>query len=120
MPRFTFAAAALLAAGLCAQPAAAQRSGTYAVMGVSVDGNSYEGSATLAATGPQTWRINWRIGNDVSAGVALTVGNMLVVGYTSGRETGTAYYEVQANGTLVGRWTTGRNGGVGSETLLPR
>lgn len=120
MHRITFVAACLLAAGLCAQPAAAQRSGTYAVMGVGVDGTSYEGTATLAATGPQTWRINWRVGNDTSSGVAMTVGNMLVVGYIAGRETGVAYYDVQANGNLVGRWTQGRNGGVGSETLLPR
>ncbi|UPY36360.1 hypothetical protein [Sediminicoccus sp. KRV36] len=120
MPRLALAAAGLIAASLAAQPAVAQRSGTYAVMGVAVDGTAYEGSATLAATGPQTWRINWRVGSDTSAGVAITVGNMLVVGYVAGRETGAAYYEVQANGNLVGRWTQGRNGGLGSETLLPR
>ena len=120
MPRLAYVAAALLMAGLVPVPASAQRSGTYAVTGVAVDGAAYEGTATLAATGPQTWRINWRVGNDTSSGVALTVGNMLVVGYIAGREPGAAFYEVQANGTLVGRWTQGRNGGVGSETLLPR
>lgn len=120
MSRLASAAAGLLAAGLCIQPAAAQRSGTYAVEGRGMDGTIYEGSATLTATGPQTWRMSWRVGGATSTGVALTVGKLLVIGYVSGRETGVAAYEVMEDGRLVGRWTQGREGGVGTETLSPR
>lgn len=110
----------VLAAMVLATPAHAQRSGTYAVEGVTPGGQRYEGTAQLQATGPQAWRINWRVGSDTSAGVALTVGNLLVVGYLAGRDTGAAAYEVMADGRLVGRWTQGREGGIGTETLLPR
>lgn len=103
-----------------AAPAMAQRSGTYAVQGTGADGSRYEGSAQLQATGPQSWRITWRIGGDTTNGTALTVGTMLVVGYISGREPGVAWYQVMPDGSLSGRWTSGREGGVGTETLLPR
>jgi hypothetical protein len=120
MRRFLLAAPALLAAGLCVPPAAAQRSGVYAVEGRAVDGSTYQGSATLTATGPQTWRISWRVSGESANGVALTVGKLLVVGYVAGRETGVVAYEVMEDGRLVGRWTQGREGGVGTETLIPR
>ncbi|MBX9749123.1 MAG: hypothetical protein K5Q68_05855 [Roseococcus sp.] len=120
MPRLAYAATALLAACLCVQPAAAQRSGVYAVEGRGADGTTYQGSATLTATGPQTWRMSWRVAGDTTNGIALTVGNLLVIGYVSGRETGVVAYEVMADGRLVGRWTQGREGGVGTETLSPR
>lgn len=110
----------LFAAALCIQPAAAQRSGVYAVEGRGADGSAYTGSATLTATGPQTWRVSWRVAGNTSSGVALTVGKLLVIGYVSGRETGVAAYEVMADGRLVGRWTQGVEGGVGTETLIPR
>lgn len=109
-----------LMVSLAAAPAAAQRSGTYAVEGRTAAGERYEGSVQLQATGPQTWRLSWRVSGETSTGVALTVGNLLVVGYVSGREIGTAAYEVMPDGRLIGRWTQGREGGVGTETWLPR
>lgn len=114
-----FALAATLAVGL-ASPALAQRSGTYAVTGTGADGTRYEGAVQLQATGPQTWRITWRIAGESVTGVGMTTGNLLVVGYTMGREVGVAWYEAQPDGSLVGRWPAGREGGVGTETLLPR
>jgi hypothetical protein len=120
MPRLGLAAAGLLAAGLSLQPAAAQRSGVYAVEGRGVDGTAYQGSATLTATGPQTWRMSWRVAGETTHGVALTIGKLLVIGYVSGRETGVVAYEVMEDGRLVGRWTQGREGGVGTEVLTPR
>ncbi|MBY0338598.1 MAG: hypothetical protein K2X11_18430 [Acetobacteraceae bacterium] len=115
----TLALAGLIACA-AAMPAAAQRSGTYAVEGRSAGGERYEGSVQLQATGPQTWRVSWRVAGETSTGVALTVGSLLVVGYVSGREVGTAAYEVMPDGRLIGRWTQGREGGVGTETWLPR
>ena len=109
-----------LAALLAAAPASAQRSGTYAVQGQGADGARYEGSVQLQATGPQTWRMTWRIGGDVTTGTALTIGNMLVVGYVLNRELGVGAYELQPDGSLLGVWTQGREGGVGQERLLPR
>lgn len=118
----TFRTAAFAAAllGLSALPAAAQRSGTYAVEGTTAAGQRYEGSATLAATGPRTWRITWRTSGETSTGVGFVAGNVLVIGYLSGRETGAAAYRIMPDGTLEGEWTQGRDGGVGTERLLPR
>lgn len=120
MRRLLLAAPVLLAAGLCIQPAAGQRSGSYAVEGRGMDGTTYQGSAVLTATGPQTWRMTWRVAGETTNGIALTVGNLLVIGYVAGRETGVIAYEVMADGRLVGRWTQGREGGVGTEILSPR
>lgn len=117
--RTTAFAAALL--GLSALPAAAQRSGTYAVEGTTAQGQRYEGSATLTATGPRTWRITWRTQGETANGVGfVTPDGMLVIGYASGRETGAAAYRIMPDGTLMGEWTQGREGGVGTERLLPR
>ena len=88
MRRFLLPASVLLAAGLSIQPAAAQRSGVYAVEGRGADGTAYQGSATLTATGPQTWRMTWRVAGETTNGIALTVGKLLVIGYVAGRETG--------------------------------
>lgn len=117
MKRFLLAAAFAL---IAAAPAMAQRSGTYAVQGVAADGSRYEGSMRLQATGPETWSLVWTIAGDTTRGVGLTIGNLLVIGYGSGGELGTGAYEVRPDGTLLGRWTQGRQGGVGTETLLPR
>jgi hypothetical protein len=121
-PRNATKPLALAAALLLASNAAAlaQRSGTYAVEGRGADGQRYEGSLQLQATGPQTWRIIWRIAGETATGGGLTVGNMLCADYVSQRETGVVCYEAMPDGRLVGRWTQGREGGVGTETLLPR
>jgi len=111
-------ASALILAGTAA--AQAQRAGAYAVEGRGVDGQRYEGSVQLQPSGPQTWRVTWRISGETANGVGLMVGNMLCVGYVAQRETGVACYEVMPDGRLMGRWTQGREGGVGTETWLPR
>lgn len=113
----------LLAAGvaaLLAAPAMAQRSGTYVVEGVTPAGTAYEGAVQLQATGPQTWRIQWTISGNQTVGVALSAGSLLVVGYITDGQPGAAAYEPQPDGRLLGRWTQGLQGGVGTETLTPR
>jgi hypothetical protein len=114
----------LLAGGILAglaAPAMAQRAGTYAVEGQTADGSRYEGSATLAPVGHDTWRVTWRVAGDTAEGVAILIpqGPLLVVGYTMAGETGVAAYAVQGDGRLLGTWTQGPGGGIGTEVMTP-
>ena len=117
MTRFLLAASLTV---LLAAPAMAQRSGIYAVEGVTPGGARYAGAVQFQATGPLTWRITWTIAGTVTNGTALTAGPVLLVGYMTEGQPGTGFYEVQPDGRLLGRWTQGVQGGVGTETLTPR
>jgi len=64
--------------------------------------------------------VTWCVTGETGNGIGLTVGDALVVGYTSGREIGVVIHGQDAAGTLTGIWTRGANGGVGAETLMPR
>jgi hypothetical protein len=112
--------AVAILAGLAA-PALAQRAGTYGVEGQGADGQRYEGTATLAPLGQNTWRVTWRVGGDTAQGVGILIpeGPLLVVGYTLAGETGVAAYAVQADGRLLGTWTQGEGGGIGTEMMTP-
>jgi hypothetical protein len=116
----TILLAAALMAGL-APPALAQRAGTYSVEGQGADGSRYGGTAMLAPTGQNTWRVTWRVGGDAAQGVGILIpeGPLLVVGYTIGGETGVVAYAVQPDGRLLGTWTQGAGGGIGTEILTP-
>ncbi|MGG5886311.1 hypothetical protein ACLF3G_04160 [Falsiroseomonas sp. HC035] len=105
---------------LLAVPAHAQRAGTYAVEGSDAAGTAYVGTVQLQPTGPDTWRLTWRVAGETTNGVGILQGGIFVVGYQSGRETGVAMYVPEPNGNLVGLWTQGTQGSVGSERLLPR
>lgn len=109
-----------LLAGLAA-PAMAQQAGTYAVEGQGADGSRYTGSATLAQTGQNTWRVTWRVGGDTAQGVGILIpeGPLLVVGYTMAGQTGVAAYAVEPDGRLMGTWTQGQGGGLGTEVMTP-
>lgn len=113
-------ALAALCLALPALPAAAQRAGAYALEGRNAGGDTYAGAVNLTPTGPQTWRVTWRVSGDTARGVGMMVRGMLVVGYVLNGETGVAVYEQQSDGRLMGRWTQGFEGGVGTETWLPR
>jgi hypothetical protein len=117
--RLLLLAATLLVA--LAAPATAQRAGQYAVEGQGADGSRYEGAAVLAPLGQNTWRVAWRVGSDTAEGVAILIpeGPLLVVGYTMAGETGVAAYAVQADGRLLGTWTQGLGGGIGTEVMTP-
>jgi hypothetical protein len=115
-----FAIALLAALPALPQEAAAQRSGTYAVEGRGADGTAYQGVVQFQATGPETWRLTWRIAGTTTQGIGIRIGDLLSVGYVAQGQTGVAVYEVNADGTLSGAWTQGREGGVGGERLLPR
>jgi hypothetical protein len=106
---------------ITAAPALAQRAGTYAVEGQGADGSRYEGTAVLAPLGQNTWRVTWQVGGDTAEGVGILIpqGPLLVVGYTLAGETGVAAYAVQADGRLLGTWTQGQGGGIGTEVMTP-
>ena len=107
-------------AGLAA-PALAQRAGTYAVEGQGADGSALRGNRDAGAAGQNTWRVTWRVGGDTAQGVGILIpeGPLLVVGYTLAGETGVAAYAVQADGRLLGTWTQGQGGGIGTEVMTP-
>jgi len=104
-----------------AGPALAQRQGDYAVAGQTQDGQRYTGSLQMIPSGQNTWLVNWRVAGDTAAGVGLLIpeGPLLVVGYLAGRDVGVVAYAVQPDGRLLGTWTQGQGGGIGSETLTP-
>lgn len=118
MRRFILAAA--MVAGL-ASPALAQRQGSYAVAGRTPDGQAYTGTLQMVSAGANTWRVTWNVAGDTASGLGLLIpeGPLLVVGYVAGRETGVVAYAVQPDGRLLGTWTQGTGGGVGSEVLTP-
>lgn len=96
------------------------RPGNYLVQGRAPDGQTYEGEAQIQSSGPNTWRVAWRVAGATAQGVGLTVGDALVVGYVIDGQVGTVIYGMEPNGHLTGVWTQGPNGGVGGETLIPR
>lgn len=112
--------AAAMVAGL-GGPAMAQRQGGYAVAGQTPDGQRYTGTLQMEAAGGNTWRVVWSVAGDSARGLGLLIpeGPLLVVGYLAGREIGVVAYAVQPDGRLLGTWTQGNGGGVGSEVLTP-
>ena len=121
MRSFILVCATLALAATAPFTAQAQRSGTYAVEGTEAGtGAAYTGSLQLTATGPETWRAAWRIGGEVTNGVGILGNGVLSFAYTAQREVGVATFKVQPDGTLVGRWTSGTAGTVGTERWLPR
>ena len=114
----------ILAAGLAtslALPATAQQAGRYDVQGSAAGGQAYRGTAELQPTGPDTWRITWRIANDTGQGFGLVLPDRrtLAIGYVFGGQTGAIAYSIEADGSLRGIWTMGPGGGVGTEVLTP-
>ncbi len=119
--RYSLAAAIFALPLFATTPAAAQRAGSYSVEGSGPDpAATYSGTLDLVPTGPQTWRVVWRIGGETIQGIGVSNGRTLTAGYSHGGQIGTAMYDVQANGVLEGIWTSGRDGGLGRERLTPR
>ena len=112
--------ATVLLAGL-ASPALAQRQGGYTVEGQTPEGQRYTGTLQMQPRGQNTWQVSWRVGGDSANGLGLLIpeGPLLVVGYLAGREIGVVAYAVQPDGRLLGTWTQGQGGGIGTETLTP-
>lgn len=113
-------AAALLGLPLLATPAAAQRAGFYVVEGAGGDGSRYSGTVQFTPTGPQTWRLSWRVGGETINGIGVSNGKILAVGYSQSGTLGTVLYEIAPDGSMQGIWTAGREGGLGTERLTPR
>ena len=120
LPRLLAGAPALALLATLASPAAAQKAGTYAVEGTSPDGSRYSGTLQWQSAGSNTWRVTWRIpGSAPIVGSAINEGTNIAAGYVLDGAVGVVLYREMPDGTLMGRWTT-RNGGVGTERLIPR
>lgn len=103
---------------LAAMPAAAQRAGEYAAQGSNPDGSTYAGMVELAHGPNGTWRITWRVGDQVVEGTGLEQDGVLAASYVLGASTGVVAWRVLPDGRLRGTWTV--DGGVGTEVLTPR
>lgn len=112
---------ALLLIGLAGQ-AHAQRAGVYAMNGIGMDGQPYQGSAVLRQTGRETWRMTWTSGegSEPLEGIGLSANGILTMGFLLSGEPGAAWYFVMPDGSLEGRWTSGHSGRVGTERLAPK
>ncbi|MBV1799638.1 hypothetical protein [Siccirubricoccus sp. G192] len=110
----------LLAAALCglALPAGAQiREGAYQVEGQNPDGTTYGGVFMLQEAAGASWLATWQVADVRLVGLGLIQGGVLAVSFVVNGRPGIAAYEVEADGSLRGSWTTG--GGLGTEILKP-
>ena len=112
--------ALMLAGILAAGPALADGPGRYGVEGKSPDGNSYEGSASLAQTGDGIWRISWAIGSEKYEGYAIGDKEVLSVMFTSSGRSGVALYVSDENGGYNGMWAFRGDTRISKEKLRPR
>jgi hypothetical protein len=110
-------ATALLAAST--QIAAAQSvGGHYTVQGAGAGGGiMYAGVAQIGFRGEECI-ITWHTGGAPVHGICMVQGRVFSVGYILQGQAGVAVYEIQADGSLRGRWSVGN--GVGTESLYPR
>jgi len=79
---------ALTALALMSAPALAQVQGRYLVEGRS-EGSGYTGTATVSKTG-DTYRVEWRVGDERYSGTAIGDDNFLAVSFTSSGKGGVA------------------------------
>lgn len=94
--------------------------GPYRVEGKGFDGKPYSGTAQITFTSNDTCRIVWKIGGEESKGICMRSRNAFVASYVLQGAAGLVIYEVNADGTLDGRWTVADENGVGTERLTPR
>lgn len=78
--------------------------GTYEVKGRNHDGTSYSGVLTVSETANGGASFQWQIPNGSFAGLAVLVGNVVVVDWGSDYP---IVYTVGADGVLAGTWANG-------------
>lgn len=100
-------------------PADAQNvGGKYTVAGKNFDGAAYTGTAQISPSG-STCRIAWKTAGTASEGLCMLSGKTLAAFYKLGSTYGLVIYDLQPNGSLVGKWTIADKPGTGSEILTP-
>jgi hypothetical protein len=109
----------LFAAALIGPAAAQVINGKYDLAGKNLDGSTYTGTVQITPSG-STCRIVWQTGNSQSEGLCMLSGRTLAAFYRLGSDYGLVIYELQADGSLWGRWSVADKQGVGTEVLMPR
>ena len=100
-------------------PAYAQNvGGKFRVVGKNFDGVAYTGTAQIAPSG-STCRMTWQTGGTASEGLCMLSGKTLAAFYKLGSTFGMVIYDLQPNGSLVGKWTIADKQGSGTENLTP-
>jgi hypothetical protein len=107
---------ALAVAGpTCAAPLeAVDLSGRYTLHGENPDGSRYTGELSIRPQG-QGWRVEWRQPSPAQ-GIGISDGNTLVVAFGP-RNCGVVAWDVGADGSLDGQWST--DGRLGQESATP-
>ena len=111
-------AGCVLALGLLAQPALAQKPGVYSIEGRNSDGSTYDGTLEVSRQRDGTWLVTWRVGGDTIRGIGLVQGDLLAVAYSANNNPGIILFRVQSDGRMDGPWTMGD--GIGREIATPR
>jgi hypothetical protein len=115
--------ARLLACLLLFCPAAAHAqvpaiTGEYTVEGTA-GGGAYRGQAAIAPDG-DVFVVVWQIGGSRYQGTGLLRDGKFAVTYASRGRPALAFYDVQPDGTLAGRWTEFGSKTVFTEKLVPK
>jgi hypothetical protein len=113
-----FLAGLVMALGLLAAPAMAQKTGLYAVEGRNNDGSRYDGTLELLQMLDGSWRMTWQVAGATISGVGLSVGQVLSGAYALQGVPGVVAYVIQPDGRLEGVWTVGE--GIGVEVARPQ
>ncbi|MDY7101761.1 MAG: hypothetical protein S0880_11290 [Actinomycetota bacterium] len=119
-----------LALGGCAIPGAALDdgpglAGTYTVNGVDPVGTEYSGTVTIVGTDdPDTFALEWIVTGTIQEGNAVLDGDVLTVDWETtsssrGLSTGTAVYELDAEGVLHGERFVDGVAEPGTEEIFP-
>jgi len=111
-------AGCVLALGLLAQPALAQRAGLFSVEGRNADGTTYTGTLETARQRDGAWQVTWRVGPDTIRGIGFLQGDLLAVAYAVNNQPGIVVFRILSDGRLDGPWTMGD--GIGQEVATPR
>lgn len=90
--------------------------GNYSVTGVNTEGGSYSGTATITGSS-DFFLISWDIGETITNGQGIQLGNSFLVGYPTPGCSVSAY-NVGPNGSLDGLWIL-ESDGTNSESATP-
>jgi hypothetical protein len=118
MPFLKLALAALCLAAAVVPAQAQTVGGKYAVAGKNFDGSPYTGLAQIVMNGP-TCVIGWQTAGTISEGLCMVSNKTLAAFYKLGDTYGMVIYDLQSDGSLVGKWTIIEKQGMGAETLTP-
>ena len=93
--------------------------GRYALRGENPGGSgTYTGSVQVARTGPSTFSVTWKVGNDTFRGTAVGDDEFMAVGYVGSGNQGIALY-VAKGAAWDGIWTYAGQAKIGTESWTP-